>query len=168
MLDKDKATIILMLIATLLGHIEHTETTKKVDKLRKQCRFAITKLYKSNKDKYKELVNRTDEVWKYAKDIIADNHFEIVMSESLNALYGFISDSEYKSLWFTKKTFTDALNSISDNRRNNMNYDVDKTNEDSNTLVDYLQEALGLSKKSKLSMMRKNIYNHLVIEGKIR
>lgn len=164
-MDKEKTIVVLMLMATLLGHIHHSEATKKISKLRKHIRINLNRLEHRDSDYYASLTQEANKVWEHAKTIIADNHFEIIMSETLMALWVIIETSEYREMWFTEKTLFEAIRSMENHPRNVTDYDADKVVEDSNTLVDYLQEALGDNKRSKLAMIKRKVSNELLLEG---
>lgn len=139
-----------------------------MDKLKKAMRMNINGMHKKNKETYQRFVDEAQKVWLAAKEIIADNNFEVIMSESIRALYSLIETSQYRSIWYTEKTLKEAVQSMEGAREKDIDYDKEEVSHKSNVLVDYLQEAVGLSKQSKLSYLKKRIYNELVIEGKIR
>ena len=166
MTEKEKAIVVLMAIATLLGHINIQESTRNMNRLLGSIRKGLTRLFNAQPKVYAELVHKANDIWSSVAVKEKDIERTIVIEETIIALYGLIENNQYKNMWFTDKAFNKAIGSYYDYVKRNGT--VEKTQHDSNVMVDEFQEVLGLSKKSKLSSIKKNIYNHLVLEGKIK
>ena len=167
-MTKEKTIVVLMLIATLMGYVRHNETTLKISKLRKHIRLNVNRLERRDKELYDALVKESSTAWKYAQEKINNRNFEIVMSETLRALWYLIEPSEYRNIWFTDKTILEAIGSMEGHGWMTKEKDDDEVIEDSNELITYFQEALGLSKKNKLSYLKSKVTNELILEGKIK
>lgn len=166
MSDKEKAIIILMAMATLFGHINIKESTRNMNTLLGFIRKGLTKLMNSNMNQYVTLAKEANRIWSDINEKNKNEERTITIEETAIALFAILEGNKYKNIWFTDKAFNKAMGSY-------YNYvakgeSAVSNQEDSNILADGFQEALGLNKQSKLSAIKKNIYNHLVLEGKIK
>lgn len=165
-ISNEKGVAVLLLIATLLSFIKPYETTKKIDKLRTQIRKRFNDMVKHRPEFAKEAIKESDLVWEKAKKEIDNHNYTIGLEPSILALYSLIEDTKYGKQWFTVKTFYDAMRSmeaVTDER-----VDDAHVEQASNHLVDIFADALCIHKDTRLNLLRKKVYNNLVIEGKIK
>jgi hypothetical protein len=164
MMTNQQGYAVLMLISTLCSYIEPKDTTKKFDKLRTQIRKGIQRLYLKNHNKFLENSVYADGVWERAKIEIANEGYVVSISHTLLALYRLIEETFYQSLWFSEKTFVEAINSIHHKYEETITCDVEI---DSNHLVDIFCKHLGYQKPSKMKFIKQKVEGNLILEGKI-
>lgn len=164
-MTKDQAISVLVLLAALASYIEHNETTRKFDKLRKHIRKGIKRLHEINKGEYDRLSIGSNDVWEQIKKEIADDHFTVSISVALLALYSFIERTDYAEMWFTKRTFFDAIDSIQYQDRKEFADDAVHVERDTNRLCDAFARVLKIEKPKKLSMIKMKLKNELLLEN---
>lgn len=166
-MTKQQAISVLMLMAALASYIEHNETTRKFDKLRKHIRKGIAHLHKVNRGEYDRLSIGSNDVWEEIKAETADDHFTVSISVALLALYSFIERTEYAELWFTQKTFFEAIDSIQYRDRKEFEAtDAVKVESDTNRLCDAFAKCLKIDKPKSLAMLKLKLKNELLLDNK--
>lgn len=165
-MTRDQAIQVLMLIAALASYIEPNETTRKFDKLRKHIRKGLNALHRKNRGEYNDLSIQSSEVWEIIKEDIASDRFTVSISFALLALYAFIERTEYSELFFTKKTFYEAINSIQHaDRASATAPDAAKVERDTNRLCDAFATVLNISKPSTLAAIKLKLKNELLMKN---
>lgn len=153
-MTKDQTINILLLMATIAAYIEPSETTKKFDKLRKHFRKGISDLHKSNAVDFKTLAIASHDTWEKAKQELNDIDYTISVSLALVTLNGFISDSPYRDMFFTQKTFKEAIKSIMHTNKKDSDTDAEEVHKDSVKLSEMFAKLLGIAETSKLSFIK--------------
>ena len=111
MTERQGLTILFML-GTMFAQIEHHETTRSINKIRKQIRLGIGKYHKKvGEEKYMQTVEYANTVWEAAKKDVNPNEFTVSLAWAMSIAYGLL-DKPYKSLWFSELNFDKALRSL--------------------------------------------------------
>ncbi|WP_416768491.1 hypothetical protein ACM66T_10030 [Sulfurimonas sp. ST-25] len=147
MATKDQSVMILMLIGTLMAYVKHSETTRKVDKLRKDIRKGLSAMYLYDGAEYDRIAKEADIVWEGAKKELNNLNYTISLIATCRALWSMLDDSPHQQLWFTERTFTAAMQSMEGVSTRKDTYDVER---DSNMLTDIFGRLLGIEKKKPL------------------
>jgi hypothetical protein len=147
-------------MGTLLALIKPYETTRKIDKLRKQFRKGIRSLFTADKDLYYKTSHNAERVWQEVKNTLNDHNYVVDLPLALIVLDGLLTDK----YWYTQRTFDMALGSMEAVGGDEPTLDVEN---DTNRLIDLFSEHLGMKKDKGLSAMKLRILNNLIIEGKI-
>jgi len=165
-MTKHQAINILMLMAALASYITPNETTKKFDKLRTQIRKSINALHRKNRGEYDELSIGSNEVWERVKAEIADNHFTVSISISLLSLYAFIERTQYAELFFSKRVFFDALNSLQHaDQKEFAASDATQVENDTNRLTGMFAKILNIPTPNKLGLIKQKLKNELLLQN---
>jgi len=139
-MDKRQNMILLLIIATLVAQIEHYETTRRINKLRRQIRLGLNKYIRCNSEEYTGYLRDATSIWESAKSEVDENGFTVSLSLALVICYDLLDD-KHKQLWFTAKTFEAAVSSLEHG------YELDATTEASSKwLIDKFTDELGISK----------------------
>lgn len=153
-MSKEQALSILLLMASFMAYITHQETTRKFDKLRKHTRKAINDLHKSNTVKFKELAISSNDVWEQARKDLDNIDYTISISLALTTLHGFLDGTPYQELFFTRKTFREAIASLMHSNRKDREGDEDQVHTDSVKLTEMFGRLLGVTEATKLSFIK--------------
>lgn len=164
-MTEHQSNLVHTMLATLLAHIHPNETTRKVDKLRKSIRLKLNSIHKKDADYYARMAAEAQQAWDKVEKRINNKDYEILMSSSLLALHTFIRTSAYKEAWFRERVFLDAIASIEGHYNNPHIEDLTKSERDSNQLIDYLAEAMAISRPTTLKALRTRVSNHLALEN---
>ncbi len=134
--------ILLLIIGTMMAQVEPEETTRKINKLRKQIRQGVIKYNRKIGDqKYNALVRDAQEIWDCAQDDVDNQEFTVSLSLALVLAYD-ILEEPYKSMWFTNRTFEMAIGSL------NYGYTIEPDIEESSQwLLGRFTSALGIPEK---------------------
>jgi len=160
-----QSNIIHTMIATLMGHVHHSEASKKTNKLRKSIRLKLNEINNKNREYYLKMANDSQKAWDSVEKELNDINYEVLLSVSLLALYSFIEHTPYKDSWFTERVFLDAIGSIEGCHRNPKVEDEAKVERDSNMVVELLCKAVGVDKPNTLSFLKLKIKNELLLDN---
>jgi len=166
-MTRDQTINILLLIAAISAYITPYETTKKFDKFRKQIRKGIRSLHNTNSVQFKELAISSNDVWEKAKEELNNTDYTISVSISLVTLYGFLDDSPYRDMFFSQKTFTDAIGSLMHTNRKESDGDKEQTHTDSVKLTELFGRLLGITTQTKLSFVKLKMKNNAFLGGRL-
>ena len=136
-----------MLIATFVAQVSANETTKKIDKLRKQCRAGLRKVIKQlGPEEYTRISSEANEVWESAKSSLdRPEAFTVPLSTAMNIVYDLIDDKKHKAMWFTFRTFDDAVHSLA------YGFNTTRNDEDNALwLVNKFREGLGIETRKEV------------------
>ena len=123
----------MLLIATLFGMMRHDETTKKIDKVRKQIRMFINRL---DSKRLAVLIKETNASWEKVKVKTDDNQIGVSLGRTIVILYDLL---EVKQLVVSEKNLEAAVRSLE------YGYEITaKTEADTAMLTDYFREELGI------------------------
>jgi hypothetical protein len=148
-------------MGTLLAMVEPDETTKKINKLRRQFRKGIRSLHRADQALYTKVVMEADDLWNKVKDSLQDHDYTVDLPLALIILNGLLTDR----YWYTQRTFDMALGSMDKVGGDSPTLDVEN---DTNRLIDLFAEHLNMKKDNKLKAIKTNIMNNLILEGKIK
>ena len=111
-MQEKQGMALLMMIGTMFAQINHDETTRKINKVRKQIRQGIVKYnFKVGDQRYEAIVKYANEVWEAAKADIDPDSFKVSLALAMSIAYSLLEEP-YKTLWFTEKNFDKALGSL--------------------------------------------------------
>ena len=155
----------LFLISVMLAYVEPHETTRKIDKLRKQIRKGIKKSEQKYGDDLLQIAKDADAAWTQACTIITkDSHINLAMGLIVSALYAALDNNAGRNVWFTDRTFEEAASSYA--------YGFTPTVEDHTNMYLLLDEFLanaGFPREStfakKIRLMRKISEQNKILEG---
>lgn len=147
-----------------MAYIKHSETTRKFDKLRKHTRFAINNLHKQNSVNFSELAISSNDTWEAARKELDNIDYTVSVSLSLTTLYGFLDGSPYQTMFFTQKTFKEAIASLIHSDRKPIEGDEDQVHTDSVKLTEIFVKLLGIAEPTKLSFIKLKRKNNEILK----
>ncbi len=111
-MNEKQGMALLVLMATMFAQIEHEESTRKIDKIRKQIRQGMKAYYyKVGKQRYTAIAEFANEAWETAKQQVSPEEFAVSLSLAMSIVYSLLEEP-YKTLWFSEKNFDKALGSL--------------------------------------------------------
>jgi len=166
--DKRFALLHLMLIDGMLGQLSsRTEVTRKLSKLMRQIRLgkeAARKLIGSTE--YNVMGTEVNKSWDTMKVAIGkENKRNVAYSMIIERVYDAIASTSYQHLWFTDKTFSEGMGSLSHGFT-----PTKQDHEDTYFCADALLEGFGKIKESvfakKIRLAKKIKEQNDILEGK--
>jgi O-methyltransferase involved in polyketide biosynthesis len=145
--EKQTAIKALMLMGTLLAYVDPHETTRAIDKIKRNVRKGLTTLYRSDRSLYAELSKDADRIWEKAKLAANDTGYTVSLPAMLNAIWSALDGNRYQTMWFTENTYQRAMSSMAGVSVRDDDVQIES---DSYFLTDIFTEGLGLQKKKTL------------------
>ncbi len=157
-----------LVISVFLAHAGVKDSTRKMSKLRRHIRIALTKDTLKWRDQMVTLSRHVDQSYSQAtKAIPTDAHLKVQLSMAMNILYGTLDDNKYQHKWFTNRVFIDAVQSLGYGTGNDEDC---KDEEDTYWLVDKFLEIVGYPRESafakKIRLAKKIKEQNNILEGK--
>ncbi len=135
-----------LVIATMMAQIEHPETTRPINKLRKQIRQGVQRYHRRHgTQKYDQLVEYANSIWESAKSDVDKDTFTVSLALALVISYDLL-DTDYRNIWYTEKTFMKAVTGLEHGYE--MEGNVERS---SQWLIDQFSEAMGIPSKPKFT-----------------
>lgn len=143
--EKETAIKALMLMGTLLTYIKPHESTRAIDKIKRNVRKGLNALYRYDEAMYDTLTKEADAVWEKAKRAANNKEYTVSLIAMLNALWATLDGNRYQTIWFTEKTYQKAIASMIGVSAREDDVQVES---DSYFLTDIFAEGLGVKKDS--------------------
>ena len=154
-----------ILIATLLANIEPDERTKKSDKVRKNYRTWLRKMYRKDPVKYKLMASKTQVAWTSMNEILDKQGDKELISlpVTLLALTDMVQGGKAERV-VNQDLFTSMIEGQSDYSCRNA-----KTEAAALEVADILRPLLGVPPRKKLSFIKQALatkkFNDILEEG---
>ena len=166
MTELDNALTRLFLISVLLVEVKPYETTKKIDKIRKDIRVNLGKVVRKYGRDILIIAKETDAAWlKAINEIDKSKPLTVSLSMMAEILFDTISPNQYRNLFFTDKRFAEAMGSLTGNHAATI-----EEQEGTYILVDAYLTYMGVPRVKSLAQMialkRKIKEQNDILEGK--
>jgi len=158
----------VLVISVFLAHAGVKDSTRKMSKLRRHIRIALTKDTLKWREQMVALSKHVDHSYSEAtKAIPKEAHLKVQLSMAMNILYGTLDNNEYQHKWFTNRVFIDAVQSLG----YGTGEDTDcNDEEDTYFLVDKFLEIVGYPRESafakKIRLAKKIKEQNDILEGR--
>ena len=138
---------LLAVIATLLAQIDPDETTKSVDRIRRQVRRYLQGWHYWERDNYDKVVAQANDEWKRVAAIVEKERPAVSMSESFYALSEFI---DFSQMPFSESGLHKAARSI-ETMASKSDIPADEASRNAFRLMDLIAEGFGFAYTPKLT-----------------
>ena len=140
------------MIGTVLGQIAHKDTTRPIDKLRKQIRRSMLVKTQKAYDEQMAVAQEADRHWIATQEKLG-SELRVTTTASLNSLYDLMSPEQK---FIKPKLFDSAIRSI-EAKSEESDWEVENT-KNAYMLTQFLRESLGIEdKRPSLGLLRKKI-----------